>query len=197
MNEQAWELAQNALEIEGKAILDIASYMDKEAFEKAVDLLSHCEHVILSGCGGSGVAVKKFSHSLCCIERPAQFLAPGEAVHGGLGCVTKNDAVVLLSRGGKTDELIAIADVAKKKGAKIITVTEKKDSILAHYADAVLPMRIEKEADRFNVMTTTSFIVAAAIFDALLVAIMEETGYLLEQFARIHPGGAVGKRLNP
>lgn len=197
MKEQSWELAQQALAIEGKAILDIASYMDRDAFAEAADILSHCGRVILSGCGGSGVAVKKFSHSLCCIERPAQFLAPGEAVHGGLGCVTKNDAVVLLSRGGKTDELIPIADVAKKKGAKLITVTEKEDSILAEYSDVVLPMRIEREADRFNVMTTTSFIVAAAIFDALLVAIMEETGYRVEQFALIHPGGAVGKRLNP
>lgn len=196
MKEHSWEQAQKAFEIEGKAILNIAEYMEREAFDKTVDILSHCGRVILSGCGGSGIAAKKFSHSLCCIERPAQFLQPGEAVHGGLGCITGEDAVVLLSRGGKTDELIPIAEVAKKKNAKLITVTEKMDSVLAKMADAVLPMHIEREADRFDVMTTTSFVVAVAIFDALLVAIMEETGYQREQFALIHPGGAVGKRLN-
>lgn len=196
MKEQGWELAQSALLTEGQAVLDIASYMDRDAFAAAVDILSHCGKVVLSGCGGSGIAVKKFSHSLCCIDRPAQFLPPGEALHGGLGCITERDAVVLLSRGGKTDELIPIAHVAKEKGAKLITMTEQSGSVLAQPADVVLPMQIRAEADRFNVMTTTSFIVAAATFDALLVAIMEETGYRVEQFALIHPGGAVGKRLN-
>ena len=189
-------LAIKSLEIESKAISDIIEYLDVESFYKAVDILSNCPKIITCASGSSGIAAKKFAHSLCCIERNAQFLSPAEAVHGGLGCLKKGDAVVMVSRGGKTSELLPIIDVCNKKGAILIGVTENLTSPLANKAQVVVPMKIERESDKLNIMATTSFVVTVAIFDAMLSAIMEETGYQLEQFALIHPGGAVGKKLN-
>ncbi|NLX66514.1 MAG: SIS domain-containing protein, partial [Bacteroidales bacterium] len=104
--------------------------------------------------------------------------------------------VVMVSRGGKTAELLPIIDVCRKKGVTLIGVTENLESPLAGSSQIVIPMKIKKESDPLNVMATTSFVVTIAIFDALLAAIMEDTGYQLAQFALIHPGGAVGNRLN-
>lgn len=196
MQNKSLQLARKSLEIESKAISDIAGYLDVESFGRAVEVLSTCPKTITCASGSSGIAAKKFAHSLCCIERNAQFLSPAEAVHGGLGCVKKGDAVVMVSRGGKTVELLPIIDVCNKKEAILIGITENLSSPLAEKAQIIIPMKIEKESDKFNVMATTSFVVTVAIFDAMLAAIMEETGYRLEQFALIHPGGAVGNRLN-
>jgi D-arabinose 5-phosphate isomerase GutQ len=196
MKEYSLELARKSLQIESKAIADIESYIDIENFAKAVDLLSACPKIITCASGSSGIAAKKFSHSLCCIERNAQFLSPAEALHGGMGCIKKGDAVVMVSRGGKTAELLPIIDVCNKKEALLIAVTENLSSPLAEKAQVVVQLKVEKESDKYNVMATASFIATVAIFDAMLVAIMEETGYKLEQFSLIHPGGAVGKRLN-
>lgn len=196
MREQMLAAAMRSLTIESRTIMRITEYLDTEAFIKATRILCACPKIITSACGSSGIAVKKFAHSLCCIERNGYFLSPAEAVHGGLGCVKHDDAVVLASRGGKTSELIPIAEAAKKKGAKLITITENKQAQLAQAADVVLKLEIEEESDPLNIMATSSFIAMAALFDAMLAAIMVKTDYRLEQFALIHPGGAVGKRLN-
>lgn len=196
MKEQTLKLALDSLKTESSAISDIASYLDIEQFSKAVEVLSTCPKVITCASGSSGVAAKKFAHSLCCVERSAYFLSPAEAVHGGLGCVKKGDAVVMVSRGGKTVELLPIISVCNKKGATLIAITENLDSPLAKSAQIVVPLKISKESDKYNVMATSSFVATIALFDAMLVAIMEETDYQLEQFALIHPGGAVGEQLN-
>jgi D-arabinose 5-phosphate isomerase GutQ len=197
MLEKAMELARESLRIESKAIADILDYLDVDSFAKAVDVLEKAPRIITCACGNSGIAAMKFAHSLCCIEKPAKFMPTGEALHGGLGCVQPGDVVVLSSRGGKTAELMPVLRACKLKKAIVIGVTENRDSPLALQADIVLAMRIERESDKLNVMATASFVVLVAIFDALLVALMEVTGYTLEQFALIHPGGAVGERLNP
>jgi Predicted sugar phosphate isomerase involved in capsule formation len=188
--------AKESLKIESKAILDIISYLDTDRFYEAVTVLSDCPKIITCASGSSGIAAKKFSHSLCCIERNAQFLSPAEAIHGGMGCMKKGDAVVMISRGGRTAELLPIIDVCNKKEVILIGITENLDSPLANNSQIVVPLKIERESDKFNVMATSSFIATIAIFDAMLVAIMEQTGYQLEQFALIHPGGAVGRKLN-
>lgn len=185
-----------SLKIEADAISEIIDYLDIDRFYEAVEVLSSCPKIITCASGSSGIAAKKFSHSLNCIERNAQFLSPALAIHGGMGCMKEGDAVVMVSRGGKTAELLPIIDVCHKKGVTLIGVTENLESPLARNSQIVIPMKIEKESDPLNVMATTSFVVTIAIFDALLAAIMEVTGYKLEQFALIHPGGAVGNRLN-
>lgn len=188
--------AKESLQIESKAIADIMDYLDEDSFVKAAEVLSTCPKIITCASGSSGIAAKKFAHSLCCIERNAQFLSPAEAVHGGMGCMKKGDVVVMVSRGGKTSELFPIIDVCNKKEVILIGVTENVNSPLAQNSQIVIPMKIERESDGLNVMATSSFVVTIAIFDALLASIMEMTDYTLEQFALIHPGGAVGVRLN-
>ena len=188
--------AIQSLRIESKAISDIIDYLDKESFLKAVEVLSSCPKIITCASGSSGIAAKKFAHSLCCIERNAQFLSPAEAIHGGMGCMKKGDAVVMVSRGGKTAELLPIIEVCNKKEVILIGVTENLSAPLAKNSQIVVPMKIEKESDGLYVMATASFVATIAIFDAMLASIMEITGYSLEQFALIHPGGAVGSRPN-
>ncbi len=190
------EMARQSLEIEANAVKDVLEKMDWVAFQKATEALSKCDKIITCASGSSGIAAKKFAHTLCCIERPAQFLPPCEAMHGGLGAVQKGNVVVLVSRGGKTAELLPVLDVSIKKGATVIGVTENMDSPIAKQSDIVLPMHIEKESDKYNMQATSSYIATIALFDALICAVMEETDYKKEQFALIHPGGAVGERLN-
>ncbi len=196
MKKESFDEAKKSISIETKAVGDVLQYIDEESFGAAVDALSGCNKIITCASGSSGIAAKKFQHSLCCIERPACFMSPAEAVHGGLGVVTDKDCVVMVSRGGKTAELLPIIDVVNKKGAKLIAVTENLSSPLAKCADIVIAMKIECESDKYNMMATSSYIATIAIFDALLCAVMEETGYKKEQFGLIHPGGAVGERLN-
>lgn len=188
--------AKDSIRIESKAIADILDYLDEDRFYEVVNALSFCPKIITCASGSSGIAAKKFAHSLCCIERNAQFLSPAEAIHGGMGCMKKGDAVVIVSRGGKTAELLPIIDVCNKKEVILIGVTENVDSPLARQSQIVIPIRIERESDPLNIMATSSFVVTIAIFDALLAAIMKTTDYRLEQFALIHPGGAVGNKLN-
>lgn len=196
MKQEALQAARAAFAIEAKEIVRAEETMNWESFAKAVESLAKAERIGTAGCGHSGIACTHFAHSLCCIERPARFISPAEAVHGAMGFIQKGDVMVLASRGGKTAELIPIMNIARTKGAVVISVTEKMDSPLAQGADIVLPMKVEKETDKYNAQSTSSFVALSAVFDALQTALIEETGYVNEQFALIHPGGAVGERLN-
>ncbi|MDD2362009.1 MAG: SIS domain-containing protein [Oscillospiraceae bacterium] len=188
MKDKSLLMAVESLKIEQKAVADVLSHLDRKAFAEAVDILSGCSRIITSASGSSGIATKKFAHTLCCIERPAQFLSPCEALHGGLGAIQSGDAVVVVSRGGKTSELLPVLHVAKKKGAVVIGVTENMSSPVYELSDIVLAMYIEKESDKYNMQATSSFVSTIALFDALICAVMEETDYRMEQFALIHPG---------
>ena len=196
MKNEALTAAKNAFAIEAEEIKRAQETMDWDAFAKAVEVLAKAERIGTAGCGHSGICCTHFAHSLCCIERPARFVSPAEAVHGAMGFIQKGDVMVLASRGGKTAELIPIMNIARTKGAIIISVTEKMDSPLAQGADIVLPMNVQKETDKYNSQSTSSFVALSSVFDALQTALIEETGYVNEQFALIHPGGAVGERLN-
>ena len=196
MNENILNTAYDAFGIEAESIAETAKVLDREQLAKAVEALATAERIGAAGCGHSGIACQHFTHLMCCIERPARFISPAEAVHGGLGFIQEGDVMLWASRGGKTDELIQIVDICKRKGAFIIGVTENLSSPLAERSDAVLAMKVTRECDKYNCQGTTSFAVTCAIFDALQSALIERTGYQNEQFAVIHPGGAVGKRLN-
>lgn len=185
-----------AFTIESDSILATRDKMDMEAFEKAVDALCKAERIGTAGCGHSGIACQHFAHSMCCVERPARFISPAEAVHGATGYLQEGDVMVWASRGGKTDELFKILEICHVKKVTVIGVTENLASPLAEMSDIVIPMVVTSETDRYNSQGTSSFTALAAVFDALQTAVIEETGYKNEQFALIHPGGAVGKRLN-
>lgn len=196
MKPETKECALLAFDIESNSILATRDAFDAEAFSEAVEILSAAPRIGTTGCGHSGIACMHFAHSLCCVERPARFLSPAEAVHGASGFLKEGDALVWASRGGKTDELFSILDICRTKKVTVIGVTENLSSPLAAKSHIVLPMKVTSETDRYNSQGTSSFIALAAVFDALQTAVIEETGYQNEQFALIHPGGAVGKRLN-
>ena len=190
------EAGLSAFDIESDAIAKAKSAIDPAAFGRAVEVLAGAERIAAAGCGHSGIACRHFAHLMCCIERPARFLSPSEAVHGGLGYLQKGDVILLVSRGGKTDELLPIGRIAKQKGATVIGITENEASPLAEMSDIVLKMAVTRECDRYNCQGTTSFAVTCAIMDALQTALIEYTAFQNESFATVHPGGAVGKRLN-
>lgn len=196
MKAETKERALAAFTIESDSILATRDKMDMEAFGKAVEALCKAERIGTAGCGHSGIACMHFAHSMCCVERPARFISPAEAVHGATGYLQEGDVMVWASRGGKTDELFKILEICHVKKVTVIGVTENLASPLAEMSDIVIPMVVTSETDRYNSQGTSSFTALAAVFDALQTAVIEETGYKNEQFALIHPGGAVGKRLN-
>ena len=196
MIEGSLNQAYEAFRTEAESLAETAKVLDREELRRAVVALTNAERIAASGCGHSGIACQHFAHLMCCIERPAKFISPAEAVHGGLGYLKKDDVMLLVSRGGKTDELMTIIDVCKAKGTILIGVTENLESPLAKASDIVLAMKVTKECDKYNCQGTTSFAVTNAIFDALQTAVLDYSGYQKMDFALIHPGGAVGKRLN-
>lgn len=196
LSENALKAAYDAFDIEAECISEMKQYINEDDFSKAVELLSKAERIGCSGCGHSGIACQHFAHLMCCIERPARFISPAEAVHGATGYLQKGDVMVFASRGGSTKELFPIIDICKAKGVSIITITENMESPLALSADVVIKQHVNRETDKYNMQGTTSTTALCMIFHALQSAMIEETDYRKEQFALIHPGGAVGERLN-
>lgn len=196
MKKETLEQVKNVFAIESECIKNMEKHFDVIEFSKAVQLLKDAERIGATGCGHSGIICQHFAHLMCCIERSARFISPAEAVHGGTGFLKSGDVCVFASRGGKTKELLPILDICKAKGVKIIAVTENMESPLAKEADVVLKQYVNRETDKYNSQGTTSSTSLAVIFHLLQTALIEETNYKNEQFALIHPGGAVGERLN-
>ena len=190
------EAVRQAFLIQSECLKDAFAYIDENEFASAVGALTGAARIAASACGHTGIACQHFVHLMCCIERPARFIYPSEAVHGASGFLQKGDVMLLASRGGKTSELLPIMEICKSKGVTIIAVTENTESLLAQGADIVLKMYVTRETDKYNCQGTTSHTVLNVIFDALQAALIEETGYEVNQFAAVHPGGAVGERLN-
>ena len=196
MKPESLKAVKEAYAIEAECITKMLDYLDETAFSKAVELLKNAPRIGASGCGHSGIICQHFAHLMCCIERPTRFISPAEAVHGATGYLQEGDVCVFASRGGKTKELLPIVDICKAKGVKIITITENMESPLAQQADVVLKQYVNRETDKYNSQGTTSTTALCMIIHALQTALIEETDYKNEQFALIHPGGAVGERLN-
>lgn len=196
MKKEALMAVRAAYEIEYECIKEMLNCFDDVSFGVAVELLKNAPRIGASGCGHSGILCQHFAHLMCCIEQPAKFVSPAEAVHGGMGFLQSGDVMLLASRGGKTSELLPILNICKIKGVKVITITENLESPLAKGADVVLKQYVNRETDKYNSQGTTSSTALCMIFHALQTALIEETNYKNEQFALIHPGGAVGERLN-
>lgn len=196
MKKETLKQIASVYEIESNCIKEMQKYFDEAAYSEAVELLKGAPRIGAAGCGHSGIICQHFAHLMCCIEKPAKFISPAEAVHGGTGFLQKGDVCVFASRGGKTKELLPILDICKSKGVKVITITENTESPLAKGADVVLKQYVNRETDKYNCQGTTSSTSLAVIFHVLQTALIEETGFKNEQFALIHPGGAVGERLN-
>ena len=196
MKQEAVLMAKLAYITESDCIREMLGYFEEEVYAKAVELLKNAPRIGASGCGHSGIMCQHFAHLMCCIERPARFISPAEAVHGATGFLQAGDVMVLASRGGKTGELIPILDICKRKNISVIVITENMESPLAQGADVVIKQYVNRETDKYNCQGTTSSTSLAVIFHVLQTALIEETGFQNEQFALVHPGGAVGERLN-
>ncbi len=196
ISKQAIDAARGAFDIEAECITQMKDYFDEEQFGKAVELLTKAERIGAAGCGHSGIICQHFAHLMCCIERPARFISPAEAIHGATGFLQKGDVMLFASRGGATKELFPILDICKAKGVSVITITENLESPLATQSDVVIKQHVNRETDKHNAQGTTSTTALCMLLHALQAAIIEETDYKAEQFALIHPGGAVGERLN-
>jgi KpsF/GutQ family protein len=191
-----WSSVTNTLTIESKSIADLMNTVSKETILKVITCIGDCKgKILVAGCGTSAAAARKIAHSLCCVERPACYLNPADAVHGALGLLQKEDIFILISKGGNTSEIVSMIPACKTKGATLIGVTENPDSILGKAADILLKIKVDKEPDEFNMLATASTMAVIAVFDAICIALISYTHYTREQFAVIHPGGAVGNRL--
>jgi D-arabinose 5-phosphate isomerase GutQ len=193
-----WRSALAVWETEAAALAGLSTVVSAPAFSRCVDALARCRGKILTaGVGTSGAAARKIAHSLCCVERPALFLSPGDGVHGGLGAVQADDVVIAISKGGNTREVANLLPAIRAKRAFLIGVTENPASRLARASDLFLRVAVAREPDPFNMLATASTLAVIAFFDAVCIALMTVTHYTRAQFALIHPGGAVGDRLRP
>jgi arabinose-5-phosphate isomerase len=193
--DRALALARSVLEIEAEAVRGVADLLD-ENFTGAVEFLLGCQgRVVVSGIGKSGHVARKFAATLASTGTPGFFVHPAEASHGDLGMVTADDVFIAMSNSGETDELVAILPLIKRLGAKLIAITGRPDSSLAKLADVHLNARVEKEACPMNLSPTASTTAALALSDALAVAVLDARGFGPDDFARSHPGGALGRRL--
>ena len=189
------ELARRVLRTEAAAILDLIDRLDG-AFSQAVDVLQSCRgRVILTGMGKSGIICRKIAATLSSTGTPSFFLHPAEATHGDLGALQGDDVVVALSYSGETEELVRLVETIKRIGARIIAVTGFPASTLGQAADVALDCHVNEEACPLNLAPTASTTAALALGDALAMALLVRKGFRQEDFANLHPGGKLGKRL--
>ncbi len=196
---RALELARTTLQIEADAILalkDRLSDNPDSSFVQAVALLLQCSgRVVVSGIGKSGHIARKIAATLASTGTPALFVHAAEALHGDLGMITEHDALIAISNSGEAAEFLAIIPIIRRMGAKLIAITGNAQSSLAKLADIHLDAHVDKEACPLNLAPTASTTATLALGDALAVALLDARGFREEDFARSHPGGALGRRL--
>lgn len=195
-NKKIQSIVANVIKTESEEMQEQIEQLDYEVVNEIVDIFCNCKgKIMVTGCGTSGAAAKKIAHTLCCIDRPAMYLNPADAFHGGLGIVSEADVVVILSKGGATPELVHLAEICKERHAKTIAVSEKNRTALTDICDIWLKVKVEKEPDAFNMLATASTLAVISVFDAIAICVMQKTHFSKKDFAMIHPGGAVGERL--
>ena len=194
-DDRALALARDVLDIEADAVRALRDQLDG-GFVQAVALLLGCRgRVVVSGIGKSGHIARKIAATLASTGTPAFFVHPAEASHGDLGMVTSDDVFIGISYSGESEELVAILPLVKRIGAKLIAITGRAGSSLGTLADVNLNAAVSKEACPLNLAPTASTTAALALGDALAVAVLDARGFGSEDFARSHPGGALGRRL--
>ncbi len=192
---QALALAHTTFEIEAAAVLGLKSRVGPE-FARAVQLVLHCKgRVVVMGMGKSGHIGRKIAATLASTGTPAMFVHPAEASHGDLGMITATDVLLAVSNSGEVEELTGILPVIKRQGVPLLAMTGRSQSTLARHADIVLDTSVEKEACPLNLAPTASTTAQLAMGDALAVALLDARGFKEEDFARSHPGGALGRKL--
>jgi arabinose-5-phosphate isomerase len=193
--QQTLQLARDTLDIEAAALLQLKNRLDQR-FVQAVDMMLAAQgRVVVTGMGKSGHIGRKIAATLASTGTPAMFVHPAEASHGDLGMIQLVDVVLAISNSGESDELVAILPVLKRQGVPLIALTGGLSSSLAHHANVVLDCSVDKEACPLNLAPTASTTAQLAMGDALAVALLDARGFKPEDFARSHPGGALGRKL--
>ena len=189
------DLARTVLRTEATAILRLVDTIDRD-FERAIEVLFECRgRVVVTGMGKSGIICRKIAATLSSTGTPAFFLHPAEAIHGDLGALRDDDVVIAMSRSGETEEVIRLLESIRRLGARLIAITGDPRSTLAKAADVTLDCGISEEACPFNLAPTASTTAALALGDALAMTLLVRKGFREEDFASLHPGGRLGRRL--
>lgn len=188
-------LAKRVLATEAAAILALVERLDG-SFSCAVELLRGCKgRVVLTGMGKSGIICRKIAATLTSTGTPSLYLHPADAIHGDLGVIQSSDVVVALSYSGETEELLRLLEAIRRIGAKLIALTGAPRSSLAQAADVALDCSVAEEACPMNLVPTASTTAALALGDALAMTLLVDKGFQQDDFASLHPGGKIGKRL--
>ena len=188
-------IGKKVLDIESTAIAKLKDQLDNN-FDIACQLCLDCNgKIIVMGIGKSGHIADKLAATLASTGTPSFFVHPGEASHGDLGMISKNDAVIALSNSGKTEEIVSLLPILKNMGIKVIAMTGDDNSKIATASDVHIDVGVEEEACPMNLSPTASTTAALAMGDAIAVALLEKRGFSVEDFAKSHPGGSIGKKL--
>lgn len=189
------DTARKVLEIEARAILDLVPRID-DSFDRAVEALFACTgRVVVTGMGKSGIIAQKISATFASTGTPSLYLHPVEAIHGDLGRIVKGDAVLAVSYSGDTAEILSLVPAVKRLGSPLVSLTGNPRSALATASDVHLDVSIREEACPLGLAPTASTTAALAMGDALAMALIERRGFTVEDFAVLHPGGRLGKKL--
>ena len=192
----AWSQATSGWQTYRDALTTLESQLDRQQWLAVLTTLARCEgKIAVTGIGTSGIAARKIAHMLSCVERPATWLSAADAAHGDIGFLRASDVLIMLSRGGNSDELTRLLPTVKSKGCTLVSVTENAGSAIAQAADRLLLMPETHEIDPLNMLATTSIISVLAVFDAMIAVLMTQSGYSRETLLAVHPAGNVGKVL--
>lgn len=187
------------LDIEINNIIAVKRSLDRDVMAQVIDRLLRVKpeghKVITAGCGTSGTLAERVAHTLCVVEVPATFCAPGNSIHGGMGVIQRGDVAVLFSKSGNTPEISNYIPCCKAKGATIIGVSQRDDSVLARQSDIYFKIQCEHEADIWDMCASASCNTVAAVWDAVAFTIMRVSGYTKDDLRLTHPGGGVGDLL--
>ncbi|MCG6963091.1 MAG: KpsF/GutQ family sugar-phosphate isomerase [Acidobacteria bacterium] len=187
-------IARQVLQTESEAIRRLVDLVGED-FERAVDVVASCNgRIVWSGMGKSGIICRKLAATMASTGTPALFLHPAEAIHGDLGMVKQEDVVVLVSNSGETEEILRLVEILKRLGVPLIAITSSPESALAGVADVHLDLGVRKEACPLNLAPTASTTATLALGDALAMSVSVKKGFREEDFARLHPGGKLGRR---
>jgi len=187
---------KEVIRIESESIAKLSDRLDYAVMDKILELFCTMKEsghkVIVAGCGTAGTAARRIAHTLCVVEIPAFYLSPANSIHGGFGAIQKGDVVVLISKSGNTQEILNYVSVAKAKGAATIGVTENEESKLGQGCDIVLKVKVDREPDKWGIISSGSTLAVISAFDAIAFTAMNYNGFDKEQFYLIHTGGGVG-----
>ncbi|WP_145931787.1 KpsF/GutQ family sugar-phosphate isomerase [Yersinia bercovieri] len=191
-----WQTASEAWMTYSRELATLKESVDQQVWLQVLDALAECRgKIAVTGVGTSGIAARKVAHMLACVEQPAIYLNATDAAHGDLGFLGAQDIIILISRGGNSDELTRLLPTLQRKQVKIISVTENEQSAIAQVSALVLKTHVKQEIDPLNMLATTSIVLVLALFDAICICLMARSGFTKESLLAVHPGGDVGIEL--